>query len=42
MPLADIEEKLRQEAKFGRSPEERAAQVSSIMKTLRQSYKKFA
>jgi hypothetical protein len=39
--LNDIEQKLRDEAGFGRSPGERRAQIPSIMKTLGQSFKKF-
>jgi hypothetical protein len=39
--LNDIEQKLRDEAEFGRSPGERRAQIPSIMKTLGQSFKKF-
>ena len=39
--LNDIEQKLRDEAGFGRSPGERRAQIRSIMKTLGQSFKKF-
>jgi hypothetical protein len=42
MPLADIEPKLREEAKYGRSPDKRGAQVQSIMKSLREGYKKSA
>jgi hypothetical protein len=33
MSLNDIEQKLRDEAEFGRTPHERRAQISSIMKT---------
>jgi hypothetical protein len=42
MPLADIELKLLEEARVGRSPEERVAQVPSIMETLRHPYKESA
>jgi hypothetical protein len=34
--------KLRSEAKFGNSPNERRDQISSIMKTLGQTFKKSA
>ena len=42
MSLKDIELKLRDEANFGRTSQERAAQIPSIMTTLRQSLKKSA
>jgi len=38
----DIEQKLRDEAEFGRSPDQRRTQILSIMKTLGQSFKKSA
>jgi hypothetical protein len=34
MDLNDIEAKLRQEAKYGRTPKERRAQIRSVMKSL--------
>jgi len=40
MSLDEIELKLRDEAIYGRSPRERAAQIPWIKKTLRQSLKK--
>ena len=40
MSLKEIERKLRDEAKFGRSPQERRTQVPSIMRTLGQLLKK--
>ena len=42
MSPEEIELHLRDEARFGRSPHERRAQISSIMATLRQSFKKSA
>jgi hypothetical protein len=39
MSLDEIELKLRDEAIYGRSPHERAAQIPWIKKTLRQSLK---
>jgi len=42
MSLDEIELKLRDEAIYGRSPHERAAQIPWIKKTLRQSLKKSA
>jgi hypothetical protein len=42
MSLNDIEQKLRDEAEHGRSPDQRRAQILSIMKTLGQSFKKSA
>jgi hypothetical protein len=35
MSLKDIEQKLRDEAEFGRTPAQRRAQIPSIMNTLR-------
>ena len=42
MSLDETESKLAEEAKFGRSPRERAAQIPSIMKTLRKPIRKSA
>jgi len=42
MSLEDIEKKLRDEAKNGRSPRERVAQIPSIMKALRKPIRKSA
>jgi hypothetical protein len=42
MLLNDIEQKLREEAEFGRSPKDRRDQIPWIMKTLRASLKKSA
>jgi hypothetical protein len=40
MPLEQIEQKLREEAQYGRSPAERTQQIPSIMQSLRQPRKK--
>ena len=42
MSLNDIEQKLRDEAQFSRSPKDRRDQIPWIMKTLGQSFKKSA
>ncbi len=42
MSLNDIELKLRDEARFGNSPKERATQIPWIMSTLKRPHKKSA
>ena len=42
MSLNDIEQKLRDQAEFGRTPKDREAQIPWIMKTLRAPFEKSA
>jgi len=40
MTFSDIEHKLKDEAQYGRSPDERRSQIQSVMKSLQQAYGK--